>query len=55
MKNMITRGIRCKMQQFLTGGWNFAWLLVGYSLVTHRLLVHNSLQLFDPAFHEVPN
>ena len=64
MKDMITRVIRCKicckircysLQQFLTGGWNFAWLLVGYSLVTHRLLVHNSLQLFDPAFHEVPN
>ena len=34
MKNMVTHVTRCKMQQFLTGGWNFAWSLAGYLLVT---------------------
>ena len=34
MKNVVTRVTRPKMQEFLTGSWNFAWLLVGYSLVT---------------------
>ena len=34
MKNVVTRVTRCKMHQFLTGSWNFAWLLVGYLLVT---------------------
>ena len=33
MKNVGTCVTRCKIQQFLTGSWNFAWLLVGYSLV----------------------
>ena len=45
MKNMVTRVTRCKMQQVLTGSWNFAWLLVGYSLVTRWLLVGYSFML----------
>ena len=48
MKNVVTRLTRCKMQQFLTEIWNFAWLLVSYSLVTRWLLVNGAL-------HEVPN
>ena len=55
MKNMVTRVTRCKIQQFLTGSWNFTWLLVGYSLVTRWLLLRALLQLFDAAFHEVSN
>ena len=47
MKNMFTRVTRCKMQQFLTGRWSFAWLLVGYSLFTRSRSA--------AAFHEVPN
>ena len=54
MKNMVTLFTCCKMQQLLTGNWNFAWLLVGYLLVTRWLLVHASLQLFDITFQEVP-
>ena len=48
MKNVVTRVTRCKMQQPLTGTWNFACFLVGYSLVTVLLLAYS-------AFHEVPN
>ena len=44
MENVGARVIRSKMQKFLTGSCNFAWLLVGYSLVT-----------LNVAFHEVPN
>ena len=43
MKNVVTR---CKMQQFLTESWNFAWSLIAYSLVTGWLLIHALLQLF---------
>ena len=55
MKNVVTRVTRCKMHQFVTGSWNFIWLLVAYSLLTRWLLVHALPQLFDAAFHEVPN
>ena len=48
MKNVVTRVTRCKMQQFLTGSWNLAWLLIDYSLVTRWLLVH-------AAFYDVSN
>ena len=53
MKNMITRVTRCKMQQSLARSLNFAWLVVGYSLVASWLLAHALLHLFDAAFHEV--
>ena len=33
MENMITRVTRCKTEQFLTGSWTFAWLLIGYSFM----------------------
>ena len=55
MKNMVNRITRCKIQQCLTGSGIFAWLLIVYSLFTRCLLVHAVLQLFDAAFHEVPN
>ena len=55
MKNVVTRVTPCKIQQFPTESWNFAWLLVGYPLVTRWLLVHALLQLFDAASHKVPN
>ena len=43
---MVTRVTCCKMKQFLTGSWNFAWLLVAYSLVTFMLSCSWSMQLF---------
>ena len=55
MKNVVTCFTRCKMYQFLPGSWDFAWLLVGYLLVTCWLLVRALLQLFDVASHEVPS
>ena len=55
MKNAVTRVTRCKMHQFLTGSWNFAWLPGDYSLVTRCLFVHALLQLFAAASHKVPN
>ena len=45
MKNVATRVSHCKMQQFLSRSWNFAWLLVGYSLVTCSLRVFCSFML----------
>ena len=33
MKKMITRVTGCKIKQSLTGSYNFAWLLVGYSFI----------------------
>ena len=48
MKNVVTRVAFRKMRQFLTGSWNFAWLLAGYSMVTRWLLVQE-------AFLETPN
>ena len=55
MKNVVTCFTRCKMYQFLPASWDFAWLLVGYLLVTRWLLIHALLQLFDAAAHEVPS
>ena len=55
MKNMVTRVTHCQMHQFPTGSSNFAWLLVGYSLVARWLLGHALLQLFDAVSHKVPN
>ena len=55
MKNVVFCVTRFKMQQFITGRWSFAWLLDGYLLVTHWLLVHALLKLFDAAIHEVLN
>ena len=43
MKNMVTGVTRCKMQQFLTRTWIFAWLLVGYSFM---LCCNCSMRLF---------
>ena len=48
MKNVVMLVTRCKMQQFLPGRCNFAWLLVGSSLVNRWLLVHE-------AFYDVSN
>ena len=54
MKNMVTRVTRCKVQHFLTGSCNFAWLLVGYSVGTRWLLDYALLQLFDTVFMKYP-
>ena len=48
MEKVVTDVTRCKMQQFLTGSWNFERLLFGYSLNIRSLLVH-------AAFYKVPN
>ena len=45
MKNVVIRVTRCKMQQ----------LKLEFCMVTRWLLVRALLQLFDAAFHEVPN
>ena len=44
MKN-ITHVTRWKIEQLLTGSWNFVWLLVGYSLVTCSCSFSCSTQL----------